>query len=57
LVESLKAEAKTKAMSYSRTIEEAKITAQQEAKKIIINTIQRVGTEEAVENCVSVFQY
>jgi len=37
------------------TIEEAKLTAQQEAKKIIINTIQRVGTEEAVENCVSVF--
>jgi ribonuclease Y len=36
------------------TIEEA-LTAQQEAKKIIINTIQRVGTEEAVENCVSVF--
>jgi ribonuclease Y len=36
------------------TIEEAKLTAQQEAKKIIINTIQRVGTE-AVENCVSVF--
>jgi ribonuclease Y len=31
------------------TIEEAKLTAQQEAKKIIINTIQRVGTEEAVE--------
>jgi ribonuclease Y len=51
----LKAEAKTKAMSHIQdTIEEAKLTAQQEAKKIIINTIQRVGTE-AVENCVSVF--
>jgi len=56
LVEGLKAEAKTKAMSYIQdTLEEAKMTAQQEAKKIIINTIQRVGTEEAVENCVSVF--
>lgn len=56
LVEGLKAEAKSKAMSLIQdTIEEAKLTAQQEAKKIIINTIQRVGTEEAVENCVSVF--
>ncbi|WP_374540064.1 ribonuclease Y [Flavobacterium sp.] len=56
LVESLKAEAKTDAMAHiQETIEEAKMTAQQEAKKIIINTIQRVGTEEAIENCVSVF--
>ena len=56
LVEGLKAEAKSSAMSYLQdTMEEAKLTAQQEAKKIIINTIQRVGTEEAVENCVSVF--
>lgn len=56
LVESLKAEAKTKAMAFIQdTLEEAKLTAQQEAKKVIINTIQRVGTEEAVENCVSVF--
>ncbi len=56
LVESLKAEAKTDAMAYIQTImEEAKLTAQQEAKKIVINTIQRIGTEEAVENCVSVF--
>jgi ribonuclease Y len=56
LIEGLKAEAKTKAMAQIQdTIEEAKLTAQQEAKKIIINTIQRVGTEEAVENCVSVF--
>jgi ribonucrease Y len=56
LVEGLKAEAKTKAMAHIQdTIEEAKLTAQQEAKKIIISTIQRVGTEEAVENCVSVF--
>jgi ribonuclease Y len=56
LVESLKAEAKTAAMAHIQdTLEEAKLTAQQEAKKVIINTIQRVGTEEAVENCVSVF--
>ena len=56
LIDSLKAEAKTKAMAHiQETIEEAKLTAQQEAKKVIISTIQRVGTEEAVENCVSVF--
>lgn len=56
LVESIKDEAKTSAMAYIQTaMEEAKMTAQQEAKKIIINTIQRIGTEEAVENCVSVF--
>jgi len=56
LIEGLRSEAKSQAMSLIQdTIEEAKLTAQQEAKKIIINTIQRVGTEEAVENCVSVF--
>ena len=56
LVESLKSEAKTKAMAHIQdTLEEAKLTAQQEARKVIINTIQRVGTEEAIENCVSVF--
>lgn len=56
LMEGLKTEAKAGAMAYIQdTLEEAKLTAQQEAKKIIINTIQRVGTEEAVENCVSVF--
>ncbi|UMY67085.1 MULTISPECIES: ribonuclease Y [unclassified Flavobacterium] len=56
LVEGLRAEARTRAMSYIQdTLEEAKLTAQQEAKKVIISTIQRVGTEEAVENCVSVF--
>ena len=56
LLESLKDEAKSQAMAYVQTsMEEAKMTAQQEAKKIIINTIQRIGTEEAVENCVSVF--
>jgi ribonuclease Y len=56
LIESLKVEAKTDAMAYiQNSLEEAKMTAQQEAKKIIINTIQRIGTEEAIENCVSVF--
>jgi len=56
LMTTLKEEAKTGAMAYMQTaMEEAKLTAQQEAKKIVINTIQRIGTEEAVENCVSVF--
>uniref|UniRef100_UPI00404A38CA ribonuclease Y n=2 Tax=Gelidibacter sp. TaxID=2018083 RepID=UPI00404A38CA len=56
LVESLKNEAKSDAMEYiQNTLEEAKLTAQQDAKKIIINTIQRIGTEEAIDNCVSVF--
>ncbi|WP_442266901.1 ribonuclease Y [Tenacibaculum sp. ZS6-P6] len=56
LVASLKEEAKTDAMSFiQETIEEAKMTAQQEARKVILNTIQRVGVEQAVENCVSVF--
>ncbi|MEM9144490.1 MAG: ribonuclease Y [Bacteroidota bacterium] len=56
LLESLKETAKNDAMAYMQaTMEEAKLTAQQEAKKIVINTIQRIGTEEAVENCVSVF--
>jgi len=56
LVESLKEKAKTDAMGLIQaTMEEAKMTAEQEAKKVIITTIQRIGTEEAVENCVSVF--
>ncbi|TPN82366.1 ribonuclease Y [Aquimarina algicola] len=56
LMESLKEQAKTDSMALIQdTIEEAKLTAQQEAKKVIINTIQRIGTEEAIENCVSVF--
>ncbi|MFV8282816.1 ribonuclease Y [Christiangramia marina] len=56
LIESLKDTAKADAMSLIQdTVEEAKLTAQQEAKKIIINTIQRIGTEEAIDNCVSVF--
>ena len=56
LIESLKDQAKSDAMAYiQNAMEEAKLTAEQDAKKIIINTIQRIGTEEAVENCVSVF--
>ncbi len=56
LVESLKGEAKNDAMAFVQgALEEAKLTAEQEAKKVIINTIQRIGTEEAVDNCVSVF--
>ncbi|QDO95082.1 ribonuclease Y [Formosa sediminum] len=56
LIESLKGEAKNDALAFIQsTIEESKLTAQQEARKIIINTIQRIGTEEAVDNCVSVF--
>jgi len=56
LVTSLKEEAKSDAMSFiQESIEEAKLTAQQEARKVILNTIQRVGVEQTVENCVSVF--
>jgi len=56
LLETIKDETKANAMAFIQTsVEEAKMTAQQEAKKIIINTIQRIGTEEAIENCVSVF--
>ena len=56
LIESLREEAKTDAMAFIQSsVEEAKLTAQQEAKKVVINTIQRIGTEESIENCVSVF--
>ena len=56
LVESLKEEAKTDAMVFiQERQEEAKLTADQEARKVILNTIQRVGVEQTVENCVSVF--
>jgi len=56
LVEALKDEARTNAMAYIREIqEEAKINANKEAKKIVIQTIQRVATEHAIENSVSVF--
>ena len=56
LIETLKEEAKSDAMSFIQsTLEEAKLTAQQDAKKIILNTIQRIGVEQTVDNCVSVF--
>jgi ribonucrease Y len=56
LVESLKEEAQTKASSYIKDImEQAKLTATKEAKKIVVETIQRTATEHAVENCVSIF--
>ena len=56
LVESLKAEARTDAMSLIKDImDEAKMTASKEAKRIVIQTIQRVATEHAIENSVSVF--
>lgn len=56
IVESLKAEAKTDSMSYIKEMmDEAKMTANKEAKRIVIQTIQRVATEHAVENSVSIF--
>ena len=56
LVESLKEEAKTEAASYINDImDEAKMTANKEAKSIVIKTIQRVATETAIENSVTVF--
>ena len=56
IIETLKEEAKSDALVYIKdTIEEAKITAQREAKKIVIETIQRTAAEHAIENTVSVF--
>ena len=56
LVESLKEEAKTEAASYINEImDDAKMNAAKEAKKIVIQTIQRIGTETAIENSVTVF--
>jgi ribonuclease Y len=56
LIESMKEEAKTDAMAFVNEImEEAKMNANKEAKKIVIQTIQRVATEAAIENSVSVF--
>ena len=56
LVESMKDEARTSAQSYiNDIIDDAKISANKEAKKIIIQTIQRVATETAIENSVTVF--
>ena len=56
LVEALKDEAQTKASSYIKEImEEAKMTATKQSKKVVIETIQRTATESAIENCVSIF--
>ena len=56
LLESLKEEARINAQSYiSDTIDEAKLTANREAKRIVIQSIQRVATETAVENAITVF--
>ena len=56
LIEALKEEAKTEAMSFVNDImEEAKMTANKEAKKIIVQSIQRLATETAIENSVTVF--
>ena len=56
MVESLKEEAKTQAQSYINDImDDAKMTANKEAKRIVIQTIQRVATETAIENSVTVF--
>ncbi|MBI4931507.1 MAG: ribonuclease Y [Bacteroidetes bacterium] len=56
LIESLKDKAKTEAMAFiNQSMEEAKLTASKEAKKIVIQTIQRIPTEHAVENSVTVF--
>ncbi|MDR2475496.1 MAG: Rnase Y domain-containing protein, partial [Bacteroidales bacterium] len=56
LIELLKDEAKTEATSYiSEIMDEARMTASKEAKKIVVQTIQRVATETAIENSVTVF--
>ncbi|ELR69462.1 2',3'-cyclic-nucleotide 2'-phosphodiesterase [Fulvivirga imtechensis AK7] len=56
LIESLKDEAQTKASSFVKDIlEEAKLSATKQAKKIVLETIQRTATEHAIENCVSIF--
>ncbi len=56
LIETLKDEARTKATAHVKDImEEAKLTATKEAKKIVIESIQRTAAENAIENCVSIF--
>jgi ribonuclease Y len=56
LVESMKEEAKAQSITYiNDTIEEAKLTASKEAKRIVVQSIQRVATETAIENSVTVF--
>ena len=57
LVDSLKEEARTDALAYiNETMDEARLNASMEAKKVIIKTIQRVASEATVENAVSVFR-
>ena len=56
LLKVLKDEVRSQALEISQNIiDEAKLSAKQEAKKIVITSIQRLGTEEAIDNCVSVF--
>lgn len=56
LMETMKEEAKTQAMSYVNDVmDEARMTASKEAKRIVINTIQRIAPETAIENAVTVF--
>ncbi len=56
MVEALKNEARTEAQSFLKDImDEAKLTANKEAKRIVVQTIQRVATEQAIENAVTVF--
>ncbi|MBR8703345.1 ribonuclease Y [Porphyromonas levii] len=56
LIESIKDEARANAASYvSEIIDEARMTASQEAKKLVVKTIQRIATETAIENAVTVF--
>ena len=56
LIENMRSEAKSAAMAYiNETIEEAKMSANKEAKRIVVQTIQRVATETAIENSVTVF--
>ena len=56
LIENMKAEAKADAAAYvAETIEEAKLSAVKEAKRIVVASIQRVATETAIENAVTVF--
>jgi ribonuclease Y len=56
LMETIKNEARSEASAYiQNTLEEARLTAQKEAKRIVIQTIQRIGTETAIENAITVF--
>lgn len=56
LVDNLKEEARSKAKSFIKDItDEAKMTATKEAKKIVMQTVQRVASEQTIENCISIF--